>query len=82
MGAMIHGESYKYFKMPVYGTDEHRYNQYLGNHINKQNKGQRGKDSERQKTYRCEWTFQSKVNNPEFDSIKDCLLYTSDAADE
>ena len=75
MGAMIHGESYKYFKMPVYGTDEHRYNQYLGNHINKQNKGQRGKDSERQKTYRCEWTFQSKVNNPEFDSIKDAQKF-------
>ncbi len=43
---------YNYFKMPVYGTDEHKYNQYLGKHINKQNKGSRGQDSERKKTYR------------------------------
>ena len=71
MPAMIHGEAYKYFKMPVHGTDEHRYNQYLGNHINKQNKGQRCQDSERQKTYRAEWTFQSKITNPEFASIED-----------
>jgi hypothetical protein len=75
MPAMIHGEAYKYFKMPVHGTDEHRYNQYLGNHINKQNKGQRGQDSERQKTYRAEWTFQSKITNPEFASIEDAQKF-------
>tara|TARA_R110000803_G_scaffold40261_6_gene86788 strand:+ start:1130 stop:1828 length:699 start_codon:yes stop_codon:yes gene_type:complete len=75
MPAMIHGEAYKYFKMPVYGTDEHRYNQYLGNHINKQNKGVRGQDSERQKTYRAEWTFQSKITNPEFASIEDAQKF-------
>ena len=66
---------YNYFDYPTYGSDEYLYNQYLGKHINKQNKGSRGKDSERQKTYRAEWSFQSKVINPEFSSIEDAQKF-------
>jgi hypothetical protein len=64
-----------YFSYPTYGSDEYKYNQYLGNHVNKQNKGSRGQDSERQKTYRAEWTFQSKVTNPEFASIEEAQKF-------
>ena len=64
-----------YFSYPTYGSDEHKYNQYLGNHVNKQNKGSRGQDSERQKTYRAEWTFQSKITNPEFASIDEAQKF-------
>ena len=64
-------EGYNYFSYPTYDSDEYLYNQYLGNHINKQNKGSRGQDSERLKTYRAEWTFQSKITNPEFASIEE-----------
>lgn len=68
-------EGYNYFEYPTYGSDEYLYNQYLRKHINKQNKGSRGQDSERQKTYRAEWTFQSKVTNPEFSSIEEAQKF-------
>ena len=68
-------EGYNYFEYPTYGSDEYLYNQYLRKHINKQNKGSRGQDSERQKTYRAEWAFQSKVTNPEFSSIEDAQKF-------
>lgn len=68
-------EGYNYFKCPTYGSDEYNYNQYLGNHINKQNKGSRGKDTERLKTYRAEWKFQSQIDEGSFDTIEEAQKY-------
>jgi len=66
---------YNYFDCPVYDSDEYRYNQYLGNHINKQNKGSRGRDTERTKTYSAEWAFQRKIEDIEFGTIEEAKNY-------
>ena len=67
---------YNFFDRPYYGTPEHYYNEYLREHKNKQNKGERGRDSERLKTYRAEWAFQG-VNGSgiEFESIEQVQKY-------
>ena len=56
--------------------DRTLYTLYTEKHARNQNKGAtwcglRQKDTERSKTYEAEWTFQSKITNPEFTSIKD-----------
>jgi putative metallohydrolase (TIGR04338 family) len=55
--------------------DKIRYDTYLLNHARKQNKGARGQDTERKKTYRAEWAFQARVQNPNFKSIEDAQKY-------
>ena len=40
---------------------EFEYRQYLRKQERKQNRGKRGRDSERMKTYRAEWAFLSQV---------------------
>lgn len=59
------------FDRPYYGTPEHYYNEYLGNHAKKQNKGSSTKDSERQKCYSAEWSFQARCGHliPQFKDI-------------
>lgn len=47
------------------------YEEYLRNHAKKQNKGAKGKDSERQKTYEAEWAMQSQVAIKQFKTIED-----------
>ena len=66
---------YNHFQYAKYDSDEYKYNEYLTNHLKKQNKGSQSQDSERQKTYRSEWSFQSKVNNPKFSSIEDAQKF-------
>ena len=64
------------FDRPYYGTPEHYYNEYLRNHAKKQNKGARGKDSERQKTYEAEWRYQANHGSGrEFADIKEVQKY-------
>jgi len=64
------------FDRPFHGSIEDQYNEYLRNHLNKQNKGERGRDSERLKTYRAEWAF-GKTNGYgiEFESIEQVQKY-------
>ena len=50
---------------------EFEYRQYLRKQERKQNRGKRGRDSERMKTYRAEWAFLSQVDNKEFKDIKE-----------
>ena len=66
---------FDYFKTPMYGSNEHKYNLYLARHINKQNKGSRGRDSERQKTYDAEHAFQKLVKDKEFKTIEQINRY-------
>jgi putative metallohydrolase (TIGR04338 family) len=64
------------FDRPYYGTPEHQYNEYLRKHQVKQNKGARGKDSERLKTYRAEWAFHDTNGyGIEFESIEQVQKY-------
>jgi len=64
------------FDRPYYGTPEHYYNEYLRNHAKKQNKGARGKDSERQKTYEAEWRYQANHGSGrEFTDINEVQKY-------
>jgi putative metallohydrolase (TIGR04338 family) len=64
------------FDRPYYGTPEHYYNEYLRNHAKKQNKGSRGKDSERQKTYEAEWRYQANFGSGrEFSTIEEVQKY-------
>ena len=64
------------FDRPYYGTPEHKYNEYLREHQNKQNKGERGRDSERLKTYRAEWAFhETNGYGIEFESIEQVQKY-------
>jgi len=64
------------FKRPYYGSIEDQYNGYLRNHQNKQNRGQRGRDSERLKTYRAEWAFQDiNGSGHQFESIEQVQKY-------
>ena len=64
------------FDRPYYGTPEYKYNEYLREHQNKQNKGERGRDSERTKTYRAEWDFYSTNGyGREFENIAEVQKY-------
>ena len=64
------------FDRPYYGTPEHYYNEYLRNHAKKQNKGARGKDSERQKTYEAEWRYQANFGSGrEFSTLEEVQKY-------
>ena len=64
------------FKSPYFGTPEHYYNEYLREHQVKQNKGARGRDTERTKTYRAEWAFyDTNGYGREFDSIAEVQKY-------
>ena len=64
------------FKSPYYGTPEHYYNQYLREHQVKQNKGARGRDTERLKTYRAEWAFyETNGYGREFETIAEVQKY-------
>ncbi len=55
--------------------DEIEYKTYLLKHEKKQNKGRRGQDSERLKTYRAEWAFQSQFDVPEFKDLAEAQKY-------
>ena len=64
------------FDRPYYGTPEYKYNEYLREHQNKQNKGERGRDSERTKTYRAEWDFyRTNGYGREFENIAEVQKY-------
>jgi len=64
------------FDRPYYGTPEHYYNEYLRAHAAKQNKGARGRDSERQKTYEAEWRYQANFGSGrEFTDINEVQKY-------
>lgn len=66
------------FKSPYHGTPEYYYNQYLREHQVKQNKGARGRDTERTKTYRAEWAFyDTNGYGREFDSIAEVQKYVN-----
>lgn len=66
------------FDRPYYGTPEHYYNEYLCKHQVKQNKGHRGKDSERQKTYEAEWRYQANFGSGiEFESIAEVQKFVN-----
>jgi len=57
-------------------SDKTLYSLYTEKHERNQNKGAmwRGlyqKDTERNRCYKSEWAFQSKITNPEFNSIED-----------
>ena len=64
------------FDRPYHGSIEDQYNEYLRNHAKKQNKGSRGKDSERQKTYEAEWRYQANHGSGrEFTDINEVQKY-------
>ena len=64
------------FDRPYHGSIEDQYNEYLRNHAKKQNKGSRGKDSERQKTYEAEWRYQANFGSGrEFSTIEEVQKY-------
>ena len=66
------------FDRPYYGSIEDQYNNYLREHCKKQNKGHRGKDSERLKTYKAEWRFQANFGSGrEFESIAEVQKYVN-----
>jgi hypothetical protein len=60
-----------HIEMPVYGSPEYKYNQYLVKHRQKQNKGSGTRDSERQKTYAAENLFMRQVDIPTYDSVEE-----------
>lgn len=52
------------------------YATYLRNHAKKQNRGARGKDSERQKTYEAEWRYQANFGSGrQFSSVDEVQKY-------
>ena len=51
--------------------DSIEYATYLLKHEKKQNKGEKGRDSERLKTYQAEWMFQRQVDCQNFKSIEE-----------
>ena len=64
------------FDRPFFGSIEDQYNDYLREHCNKQNKGARGRDSERLKTYKAEWAFHDTNGyGKEFESIEKVQKY-------
>jgi putative metallohydrolase (TIGR04338 family) len=64
------------FKSPYFGTPEHYYNEYLREHQVRQNKGERGRDTERTKTYRAEWNFyDTNGYGLEFENIAEVQKY-------
>jgi putative metallohydrolase (TIGR04338 family) len=64
------------FDRPYHGSIEDQYNEYLRKHQAKQNKGARGKDSERQKTYEAEWRYQANHGSGrEFTDINEVQKY-------
>lgn len=66
------------FERPFYGSIEDQYNDYLREHCKKQNKGARGKDSERLKTYKAEWAFhETNGYGKQFESIKEVQKYVN-----
>ena len=60
-----------------YGSIEDQYNDYLREHCKKQNKGARGKDSERLKTYKMEWAHETNGYGKQFESIKEVQKYVN-----
>ena len=62
---------YNYFDMPLYDSDEHKYNCYLTKHKAKQNKGSKSRDSERKMTYAAENLFMRQVDIPTYDSVEE-----------
>lgn len=62
---------YNYFDMPLYDSDEHKYNCYLTKHKAKQNKGSKSRDSERQLTYSAENLFMRQVDIPTYDTVEE-----------
>ena len=66
------------FDRPYHGTPEYYYNQYLREHQVKQNKGARGRDTERTKTYRAEWEFYIENGyGREFETIAEVQKYVN-----
>lgn len=66
------------FDRPFHGSDEDQYNEYLRNHQNKQNRGERGRDTERTKTYRAEWAlYDTNGYGREFETISDVQKYVT-----
>ena len=66
------------FDRPYYGTPEHYYNEYLRKHQKNSNKGQRGKDTERQKTYNAEFAFIAKHGQGiEFSDVSEAQKYVT-----
>lgn len=67
------------FTQPFYNTIQDKYNTYLRNHSNKQDKGLlNGRDSERLKTYRAEWALSETYGyGIEFNSIEEVQKYVN-----
>ena len=55
--------------------DSLQYATYLLKHEQKQNRGEKCKDSERLKTYRAEWMFQRQVDDTKFADIKEAQKF-------
>jgi len=62
--------------MPIYDSNEYKYNQYLVKHREKQNKGSSTRDSERQKTYAAENLFMRMCDNPTFDTLDEVTKFS------
>lgn len=66
------------FKQPYHQSPQDKYNEYLRQHQIKQNKGERGRDTERTKTYRAEWMFyDTNGYGREFGSIQEVQEYVT-----
>ena len=52
-----------------------RYGTYLLKHEAKQNRGLNSRDTEKTKTYRAEWTFQSRAEIPDFKNVKEAQKF-------
>ena len=52
-----------------------RYGTYLLKHEAKQNRGLHSRDTEKTKTYRAEWSFQSRAEIPDFKDIKEAQKF-------
>ena len=55
--------------------DKLEYATYLLKHEQKQNRGEKCKDSERLKTYRAEWMFQRQIQDVEFADLKEAQKF-------
>ena len=55
--------------------DKLEYATYLLKHEQKQNRGEKCKDSERLKTYRAEWLFQRQIQDVEFADLKEAQKF-------
>jgi hypothetical protein len=55
--------------------DKIEYATYLLKHEQKQNRGEKSRDSERLKTYRAEWMFQRQVDDIKFADIKEAQKF-------